>query len=74
MVLERQILFRIPVKDNCVGYLMAVHYVFNIHYDKAAAPALLFLQEAVLGLEERGIKTATYLASASALRSRTQSD
>ena len=45
LVVEKNILFRIPVKENSVGYLMAVHYVFNIHYNKAAAPALLFIQE-----------------------------
>lgn len=57
------------MKENAVGYLMAIHYVFNIHYNKAAAPALLFIQEVALGLEEKGKKTATYLAAASALQS-----
>lgn len=69
MVLERNTLFRVPVKENAVGYMTAIHYVLNIHYNKAVAPPLLFIQEVALGLEEKGKKTATYLAAVSALQS-----
>ena len=70
LILEKKVQFKISVVKNAVANLMAVHYAFNLNYDQSAEPGLLFLQEDLLKLEERGKrKSATYLAASSALRS-----
>ena len=47
--------------------LVAVDYVFNLEYDKSVLEPLLFLQEFVLNLKEKGQRSTVYTAIASRL-------
>lgn len=52
IILESQRLFRIETCSEAVLALMAVYYVFNLHYNVHVKPSLLFLQAVCLHLED----------------------
>ena len=52
---------------EAIFLLIATHYIFNLEYDGAVAEPLLFLQEFVLKLKERGRRSAVYTAISSRL-------
>ena len=52
---------------EAIFLLVAVHYVFNLEYDKSVLEPLLFLQEFVLNLKEKGRRSAVYTAITSRL-------
>jgi hypothetical protein len=42
--------------------LIALHYIFNLEYDGTVLESLLFLQEFILNLKEKGRHSAVYTA------------
>ena len=53
--------------NEAVFLFLAVHYVFNLEYDVVINGSLLFLQEYVANLKEKGKRPATYATITSRL-------
>ena len=52
---------------EAIFLLIATHYIFNLEYNRAVAEPLLYLQEFVLKLKERGHWSEVYTAISSCL-------
>ena len=67
IMVEQELLQETRSFKEAIFLLVAVHYIFNLEYDATVIEPLLFLQEFILNLKEKGRRSAVYTAITSRL-------
>ena len=67
IMIEQMLLQDTCCMNEAVFLFLAVHYVFNLEYDTVINGSLLFLQEFVANLKEKGKHSAFYATITSRL-------
>lgn len=70
-MVEQELLQDTRCFKEAIFLLIAAHYILNLEYDGTVSEPLLFLQEFVLNIKEKGRRSAVYTAITSRLSSAT---